>query len=490
MASKSRHIGIALVAILATALPVYFGTGLHPWWPLLWFAPLPILLLAQRASWWVSALGAFFGWSLGMLNLLHYFAVLHVPARVQVVIFVTLPLLFMVAVLLFRSLMKRGAHWSALFAFPAVYTSLEYLLNLTSPHGTAGSLAYSQLNFLPFLQLASITGPWGMTFFLLLFSSAAAIFVHLCRTDPRRATRLLMAAWSAIAAVLVFGAVRLAIPAPPQTVRVGLVASDSYDGSEVADEGSPTEALLQRYAAQAEALAARGAQVIVLPEKIGVILDTEKSRDDTILQSVVDRTKAVIVVGVIEVASPVSYNQARVYTPGEPTQTYDKHHMLPPFELRFKPGSTMTFLHRRSGIWGVAICKDMDFTALSRDYGRHGAGLMLVPAWDFVLDRWSHGHIAIMRGVEDGFSIARAARDGYLTASDNRGRVLAETQSNSAPFATLLANIPSTHDETVYQLLGDWFAWVAMLITVLCSMQLSVRKKHEVKNSLASSVLP
>jgi apolipoprotein N-acyltransferase len=26
-----------------------------------------------------------------------------------------------------------------------------------------------------------------------------------------------------------------------------------------------------------------------------------------------------------------------------------------------------------------------------------------------------HGHIAIMRGVEDGFSIVRAAKNGFLT---------------------------------------------------------------------------
>jgi apolipoprotein N-acyltransferase len=32
--------------------------------------------------------------------------------------------------------------------------------------------------------------------------------------------------------------------------------------------------------------------------------------------------------------------------------------------------------------------------------------MVLAPAWDFVLDRCWHGHIAVMRGVEGGFSIA------------------------------------------------------------------------------------
>jgi apolipoprotein N-acyltransferase len=146
--------------------------------------------------------------------------------------------------------------------------------------------------------------------------------------------------------------------------------------------------------------------------------------------------------------------------------------MLPPFESNLKPGTTTTILPETSPRWGVAICKDMDFTQLSRQYGKEDAGLMLVPAWDFRMDRWWHGHIAVMRGVEDGFAIARAAKDGYLTVSDNRGRILAETRSDSAPFATLLADVPTTHDRTVYLLFGDWFAWFAVALLAFACVQL------------------
>jgi apolipoprotein N-acyltransferase len=67
-----------------------------------------------------------------------------------------------------------------------------------------------------------------------------------------------------------------------------------------------------------------------------------------------------------------------------------------------------------------------------------------------------------MRGVEDGFSIVRAAKNGYLTVTDDRGRILAETRSDSAPFATLIAEVPAVHDTTLYLLLGDWFAWLSL----------------------------
>jgi apolipoprotein N-acyltransferase len=167
------------------------------------------------------------------------------------------------------------------------------------------------------------------------------------------------------------------------------------------------------------------------------------------------------------------YNEARIYQPHAPVLSYDKEHMLPPFESPLTPGTALVTLPRRQEMWGVAICKDMDFAGPANRYGRQNVGLMLAPAWDFNLDRGWHGHIAVMRAVEGGFSLVRAAKDGYLTVSDNRGRVLAETRSDAAkPFATLLASVPAVHSATVYLLLGDWFAWVACVLLALAVFRL------------------
>ena len=411
---------------------------------------------------------------LGALNLHHFFtALIHIPLAIQIVIYATPALVFALSVLIFRALLKVQAYWTAALVFPAAYASMEYLLTLASPHGTAGSLAYSQLNFLPFLQLASITGPSGMTFVLLLFSSGLVAALYAQSTAPKQALRILAASIGLIGVILVLGVLRLSSSSSGPTVKVGLIATDLPEYEDVAGEGSPTLHLLQAYAGQAEVLAAKGAQAIVIPEKIGAIAESRSAEADSLLQSLADKTDAVIVAGLVDDAPPLSYNQARVYAPHSATRKYDKHHMLPPFESRFKTGTTLTTLNVPSGKWGVEICKDMDFTPLSRDYGRLGAGLMLVPAWDFVLDRFQHGHIAVMRGVEDGFSIARAARDGYLTVSDNRGRILAETRSNSSSFATLLADVPTTHDSTIYLRFGDWFSWLTIVILAGVLVQLT-----------------
>ena len=181
-----RRVGDAVLAVVATAVMFYFGNGLNPLWPLMWIASLPVLVFALRSKWWTTAMVTVVAILLGNLNMWSYLRkVLGMPVPVWVGIFLVAGVIFAAGVLLFRALVLRGAVWSGLVALPAVWVTSEYVRTLTSPHGSAGSLAYSQLRFLPFLQLASLTGPWGMTFVLLLFPASIALAWHL----RERATR-------------------------------------------------------------------------------------------------------------------------------------------------------------------------------------------------------------------------------------------------------------------------------------------------------------
>src|ERR1035438_3899442 len=188
------------------------------------------LTFRAKASWSVARTDAaqhFGGVGMRMLG---------APFSLWLLIFSIAALAFALAVLLFRALVLRGAIWSALFAFPSTWVAYEFARNLISVHGTAASVAYSQLRFLPFLQLASITGPWGMSFVLLMFSAALAIGLHLRKTAPKQAGRVVGVTLGVTVVVLVFGAVRLMLPRSREEVKVGLIASD--DAPRVAAEGA------------------------------------------------------------------------------------------------------------------------------------------------------------------------------------------------------------------------------------------------------------
>jgi apolipoprotein N-acyltransferase len=277
--------------------------------------------------------------------------------------------------------------------------------------------------------------------------------------------------------VIGFGFWRLATtPNNSPLVRVGLIASDAAKNVNVA-EPQPALQLFAEYARQADILAAQGAQVIVIPEKTGVVIESTAAAVDRTFGEVAARDHVTILAGVLRPDGSSRWNEARLYSPdGNLEALYEKHHMLPGFESNLTVGTSRVHVSRPSGTWGVAICKDMDFPKLSRQYGVDGAGLMLVPAWDFVLDGWLHGRMAILRGVEDGFSMARAPKQGILTVTDDRGRVLAERVTSSAPFATVIATVPVRHDATFYARFGDWFAWLDIaLLIVLLGMPLIAR---------------
>jgi hypothetical protein len=167
------------------------GNGLDPLWPLMRFAPLPLLAFALRSKWWATAMVTVAVMLLGNLNILSYFTkTLGMPGSTWVGIFLVAGVVFAGGVLLFRVLVLRGAVWSGLVALPALWVTSEYFRNFTTPHGSAGSLAYSRMRFLLFLQLASITGPWGMSFVILVLPAAIAIGLHLSKTSPKRALQL------------------------------------------------------------------------------------------------------------------------------------------------------------------------------------------------------------------------------------------------------------------------------------------------------------
>jgi apolipoprotein N-acyltransferase len=456
-------------AVLATSALLFWGTGLHPVWWLTWFAPLPVLLISPRLSGWRAFGVAALAWFLGSLNVWHYLLTNIVPLPLVLILSAVSACLFGLAVLLFRRFILRGALSRAALAFPTFWVTLEYLNNITSPHGTYQNMGYTQMDFLPVLQVTSLVGIWGISFCLCLLPATIAAVLS-GQGSRREKTRLAIAATAFLAAVAGYGSWRLIFtPQPEYSVKVGLMAT-GVDTTFPRDTAALE--LLRDYSDKANVLAAQGAQVIVLPEKIALVSDQATSQVDALYAAASARTKAILVVGLDRGTLKKRSNEARMYSPdGALVATYDKHHLLPPFEDVDQPGTKITVLDEPSGFWGIEICKDMDFPRLSREYAAKGVGLLLVPAWDFTLDGWLHGRMAIMRGVESGFTIARAAKQGLLTVSDDRGRILAQQDAATVRFASLLATAPVRHDETLYARWGDWFAWlnIAGLIAILFS---------------------
>ncbi len=480
MRTPRQRVGRGCAAVLLSAAALWYGTGLEPVWGLTWLAPLPVLAFALRAPALAAAVAAFAAWVLGGLNLWHYYrGVLGVPLPV-VLLAITLPAIaFAGLALLARGLAGRGRTQLATLALPAGWTTFELLVSRLSPHGTFGSLAYSQMDCLPVVQVASLLGISGIAFLLTLVPSAFAVAT--LPTAERHRWRIVWTTAAVVALALAYGGSRLLRQEPAHTsVTVGLAAADRPEQPAPAgtEEG---ERVVGQYAQASEALAARGAQVVVLPETILRTAAAAVADLQGRFAGLTERGVAVAL-GVDRLDAGSEANAEIAFLPGGgPPAFYAKQHLLLPPESRFRPGSELTLVDSARGPLGLAICKDLDFPRLGRRYAERGVSMLLVPAWDFTADGWLHSRMAVLRGVEGGFAVARAARGGRLTISDDRGRIVAEAASADALVASVLAEVRVGRSGTPYARLGDWFAWLACGVFVLAlAMGVRARSAQEV----------
>ena len=452
-------VGTEVLAVAISAALFFFGTGLHPQWWATWLAPIPVLVIAARQSAraaWISAFVAFF---FGGLTWWHYFSVLELPAAVRVLAFFGPPLVFSFAVGLSRSLLLRGQRLSAMLALPVAWVTFDYLQSLGA-NGTAINLSYSQMNFLPVLQIASVTGIWGIEFALLFLASAVA--VTLASADEPGTLRMAAASAATVFVVLGFGVWRLSRPVTGPTVTIGLAASDRRPLL-AKDEAGSAE-IIRDYANAIDQLAAKGAQVVLLPEKIGPVFNQTSGPTLDGFSAAAKKNRVMVVAGVDQPGKPLKRNLAFVFGPdGNQQLIYKKHFMVPGWEDGYERGTQIATFPAPYANWGLVICKDMDFQRLSREYAKQGVQLMVAPAWDFVVDDWLHGRMAVLRGVESGFAIARSAKQGLMTISDNRGRILAQEHSSESGPAMLLGTVVVTPERTLYSRWGDWFAWLNLV---------------------------
>ncbi|MBC8083865.1 MAG: carbon-nitrogen hydrolase family protein, partial [Hymenobacter sp.] len=323
-----------------------------------------------------------------------------------------------------------------------------------------GSLAYSQAAFLPALQVAALLGVAGVLFLVALFPAALALAYTYGRRLHRPAWAYGTAA-SLVVVALAYGTVRLRTASiGPETI-FGLAAIDDY--LEPNEVGPKPAAVWQQYAQHVATLAGRGAQVVVLPEKIGEYSPQQAVAIQQRLAGLARQHRIWLEAGIGLQDGKEKRNMLWLFTPqGALSVAYQKHHLAPP-ERTFAVGHAFEVRPVAGATYGMAICKDMHFAPLGRAYGQRQAAVMLVPAWDFTTDAQMALNITAARGVENGYLIVRPSRQGFLTVSDAYGRVLHQVVSQPLPGATLLARVPVPAPQaTFFTRSGQVFGWLCV----------------------------
>src|SRR5471032_2826803 len=215
---------LQIVAAVLAGLPLYWVLGPQPLgWPA-WLAPVPVLLLALRSgrldAAWMTLLAALLGLSSNFV----YFSLLMPLPLVLAVIFAKV-LLWVLVVLATRSIALRyQAGWTVL-VYPVLWVAIDTLMAALLADGNWGSLAYSQGDNLPVLQVAAWAGVPGVLFLLCLAPSALALLL----AGGRRYLPAVLVSAVVLVAVTAAGARRVEnIPVPfgPPEKLLGLAVID------------------------------------------------------------------------------------------------------------------------------------------------------------------------------------------------------------------------------------------------------------------------
>ena len=453
---------IAIFCALLSGAMFYGSMGVNDVWWLAIFAPMPLLWLAygETPSWQVFAASAF-AFAAGQISMFETYSTL--PTIVMMLaIGALIGGFFHGAAILFARLAgRRLPVLAAVFAYPALWTAIEYLFANISSNGSFGAFAYALVPAPVLIQSASLFGLWSVTFLICATASGVALVAR--RGRGAAVAGIVVAVL--FAANLAFGMARLAVPAGP-AVRVAALGNG--DGR-LLDSEAGAQDVSQHYATAAAALAAAGARTVVLPEEI-IVLKPQWQNVTEVFARAAQSTGSRFVVGYRTLGS-VPRNAAYTFS-RQGTAHYDKRHLIPGLEP-VVPGNGPGLL---GDARAVAICKDMDFGRTIRADASRGIRILFVPAWDFGRDGEVHADMAIMRGVENGFAMVRAARRGLLTITDAEGRVLARATA-SGGMTSIIADVPQGPGPTLYTRIGDLFAWLCAAAALAMAGTMIVRRR-------------
>jgi len=445
----------------------------------MWIAPV-FLLHAVHALGWPGVAAVYV--VLLIANLVSWRGLLRAPAPLYVLLNVMIALTASIPYALDHAVGSRIDGFASTLVFPMAVAVVDVLETRLTPGASWGSIAYTQHDQLPLLQLASITGTSGIAFLVAWFAStlnwAWGGGFSTYSIDG------LLTYGGVLAAVLIWGAGRIArTPTDGKTIRAAVVSFPPgfFQRGEVTrflQGKTPSEELpriadavarLQDWFLEQTLVQARaGAQLVIWPEVNLLVLKDDESRfiERARQRASAERIHLLMGMGVVEPGAkrPLENRAVMIDARGSVLFSYLKARLVPGWEAEAarEGRHPLPVVETEFGRVGSAICYDADDPHLIRAIGRGRADLFLVPANDWKEIKHVHHRMAILRAIENGVPMVRATSTGLSAAVDRVGRVVAVTDHFAPEARWLNASVPVGGIRTLYARIGDGFAAACM----------------------------
>lgn len=437
---------LAILSAILLALPFANGNL----WIFAWFGFVPLFFALNNKS-LKEAFFLFFIAGVIFWSATVYWLV-HVTLAGTAVLVIYLALYFAIFGLIIRPHTRHSSPYVLLF-IPSVWVLLEYARGHLLTGFPWALLGYSQYLNLPAIQIADITGAWGVSFLVMLVNAGIVEMVWSGRNRMwPRLRRVAIILVFILSMSLYYGYSRLrqeALTGKERRIKISVIQPNISQELKWDPDARPY--IQERYSALTAAAAAQGSRLIIWPEAAipGIL-----GEDDTVFRQVFSLARDTgipLLSGAVVREGENFFNSALLIdASGRFIYRYDKLHLVPfgeyiplkkilPFLETVVPIGDITpgkeyilFGVRSSGSgvrnkFGVLICFEDLFPELSREFVKRGADFLV----NMTNDAWyketsapyQHLQASVFRAVENRIYLARSANTGVSGFISPQGRI-------------------------------------------------------------------
>jgi apolipoprotein N-acyltransferase len=510
MLDSSRHKFLAFLPALLSGALLVLSFPVFDLYLLAWVAFVPLLL-----SLWKKTPGEAFrhGFIFGVI---YFFGTIYwiyhsVNFFGGISFFTSLAIVFLLCCYLsiypalfayfFSSFIKK-TKLPAIIIGPVLWVVLEFLRSYLFTGFPWSSIGYSQYKFLPIIQIADLTGVYGISFLVLAFN--CAIVDSLLITSRIRKMPLFPVSYTVAGFVVFFsfmtfsvgyGIWRLGENRPGETVRISVVQGNIEQDKKW--DPAFQKYVMETYAGLSAEAAETSPDLIVWPETaVPFLFGSDRENTEELIEFQKKQNAYLLFGSVLEKKSPQNSHLTNsvilLDKEGKKVYQYDKIHMVPFGEyvpLRrilffldklvsgigdYVPGNNYISAETEFGSFAPVICYEIIFPGLVRKfYSRKGDFLVTVTndAW-FGKTPGPHQHfsMAVFRAIENRKPVVRSANTGISGFIDSSGNIMSKT----GLFQRLVISEEIKTDKTLtaYSRYGDLFMYLCIVVSAVLLINL------------------
>ncbi len=506
-----RLFGFRWLAVLLTSVSQPLLSAPYNWWPWHWFAWVPFF-------WAIQAQGGRGRWLLGLgggtvANFMIFYWVVNLMPNFSNISFwlafllttllcCYLSLLWVFLALAIPRLIRTFPRAWVLLA-PCLLVALEFVMPQLFPY----MQGVSHYQVIPLVQIASITGIYGVSF-LVFWSNCILFQWWLWHREGKGAPVSQMVALAiTVALVLTYGFWRISLYqsklATAKHRKVGLIQSNYTPADH--NKSGPSDVFLT-YLELSRQAAKKGADWIVWSEgEFKFALSTSAAR--TRLAYAASQVKRPILLGgydyIMRKNGPaLLFNSAiHIHPKYGLGQRYDKQILVPFGEYmpgqtyldfiykkihwysRFTKGDTLAIQKLDNIPYGFLICYEAIYPSRVRRSVQAGAKVLVNITYDAWFGKttapYQHLMLAAIRSAEYGVPLIRLATTGSSTVVNALGKT--DTLSPLFQRKILIYDLPIVQLPSLYANIGDVFAWLCLLVSCAGLFLMSRTKEPTLK---------